>query len=42
MDYNFLTLDEVIEIHKNQVSLYGRNNAIRDKAIKRRTKRHYS
>jgi death-on-curing protein len=30
MDYKFLTIDEVIEIHQNQVGLYGGSSSIRD------------
>jgi len=30
MDYNFLSLEEILEIHNNQIELYGGFPAIRD------------
>ena len=33
MDYNFLTLSEVLEIHANQIHLYGGDASIRDMSL---------
>lgn len=30
MAFNFITIDEIINIHKNQIELYGGSNGIRD------------
>jgi len=33
MDYNFLALSEVLEIHTNQINLYGGDASIRDMSL---------
>ena len=30
MEYNFLSLEDVLEIHSNQIAIYGGSDAIRD------------